>query len=410
MLEGVICGYGAIDGRLVFAFAQDSSRMNGAIDENHAKNNCNLYDIAMKNGAPVVAIFNSCGADVFEGVASLSAYGKIMKAASTASGVIPQIAIINGPCVGLFSAIASSFDFTIKTKEASYYVVSPELNKESKDVSFVASNCEDDVTATASARRIISFIPDNASNGIIKEACNDSPERANVSTVDDLNSLLSSIADNGDVFELYNDYAPEMLTAFADIGGVKCGIVATNFNLNEGRITCKGAKKAASFISFCDAYSIPLVTLVNSFGLDIKEKCNGFSSALAKLSMAYAKSENAKVTIVLEHAIGAAFTLLGSKSIGADVAYALDSSEISALNSDASVAFAWNDRVSLETTRESLVEEWKASLASPVCAASQGEIDDIISAEEIRARICTSLFMLSSKGKKINGRHTVLPL
>ncbi len=410
MLEGVICGYGAINGRLVFAFAQDSSRMNGAIDENHAKKICDLYDMAIKNGAPVVAIFNSYGADIFEGVASLAAYGKIMKAVSTASGVIPQIGIINGPCIGLFSAVASSFDFTIKTKKASYYAVSPELNKESKDVSSVASICEDDASAAAYARRIISFIPDNASNGVIKEISNDSFERANVSTVNDINSLLSSIADNGDVFEVYNDYAPEMLTAFANIGGVKCGVVATNLSVNDGRITCKGAKKAASFISFCDAYNIPLVTLVNSLGLDIKEKCNGFSAALAKLSFAYATSENAKVTIVLEHAIGAAFTLLGSKSIGADVAYALDSSEISALNSEASVAFAWNDKVSLDTTRESLVEEWRTSLSSPVSAASQGEIDDIIAGEEIRARICSALFMLSAKGNKINGKHTVMPL
>jgi acetyl-CoA carboxylase carboxyltransferase component len=411
MLEGVICGYGAIDGRLVFAFAQDSSRMNGAIDENHAKKICKLYEMAIKNGAPVVALLNSCGADIFEGVASLAAYGRISKAVSEASGVIPQIAIVNGPCLGLFSAIASSFDFVIKCGNAPYYVTSPELNKDAKEISSIAIKANDEKESAAYARTILSFIPDNASNGVISEVSADAFDRAiDASLLSNARALVASIADSGRLLEIYSDYAPEMITAFASIGGVKCGVVATDFAVNEGRISSKGAKKAASFVSFCDAYNLPIITLVDSYGLDANAKCASYASNLAKLSMAYAKSENAKVTFILGHAIGAAFSLLGSKAIGADVAYALDSSEISALNSSASVAFAWNDKVTLDTTREELEAEWKASIASPVACASLGEIDDIISVSEIRARACSSLFMLSAKGKKVVGKHTVMPL
>ena len=410
-LEGVICGYGAINGRLVFAFAQDAARKNGAIDENHAKKICSLYEMAIKNSAPVIGIFNSCGADIFEGAASLAAYGKIMKAVSSASGIIPQISIVNGPCLGLFSAVAATFDFVIKVKNAPLYVISPELNKEQKEMSSITSACDDAASAAAYARRLLDYLPDNASNGILSTSCADSLDREiSPALTQDIHALIASIADAGDALQLYSTFAPEAVTYFATIGGVKCGVVATDYNINEGRLTSKGAKKAASFISFCDAYSIPLVTLVNSLGLSVDEKCGCFASELAKLSMAYAQSENAKVTLILDRAIGASFSLLGSKALGADVVYALETSEISALSSEASVAFAWNDKVSLETSRESLVEEWKNSLASPVAAASIGELDDIISAEEIRARICTSLFMLSNKGKKVNGKHSVMPL
>lgn len=410
-LEGVICGYGAINGRLVFAFAQDASRKNGAIDENHAKKICALYDMAIKNSAPVIGIFNSCGADIFEGAAALAAYGKIMKAVSSASGIIPQISIVNGPCLGLFSAVAATFDFVIKVDNAPFYVVSPELNKEQKKPASISTVCDSSASAAAYVRRLIDFIPDNASNGILSADCADALDREiSPALTQEVHALIASIADSGDALQVYDALATETVTYFATVGGVKCGILATDYSVNEGRLSSKGAKKAASFVSFCDAYSIPLITLVNSLGLSVNERCSCFTSELAKLSIAYAQSENAKITVILDRAIGAAFSLLGSKALGADVAYALETSEISALSSDASVAFAWNDKVSLETSRESLVEEWKNSLASPVAAASIGELDDIISAEEIRARICTSLFMLSNKGKKVNGKHTVMPL
>ncbi len=412
LLEGVICGYGAINGRLSFAFAQDASRMKGAIDEAQAKKICELYDLALKNAAPVVAIFNCSGADIFEGAASLAAYGKIMKAVAEASGAIPQIAVINGPCIGTFASVAAMFDYVVKVKDVDYYVTAPALNKNANsEISAISATVDDCASAALHIRAVMDYIPDNASSPICASDCTDDLNKLIADyAANDARTLISCIADNGRYMELYAGYAPEMITAFACIGGVNCGIVATDFSIDEGRITADGANKAAKLISFCDAFNIPIVTLVDSMGLSLKECGNRYASDLAKLSLAYAQAEIPMITITLGHAIGAAFTILGSKAMGADLAYAIETSEISALSSEASVAFAWNDKVSLDVSRESLVEEWKASLASPVAAASVGEIDDIIPVSEIRARICSALLMLAGKGEIIFGKHSVLPL
>lgn len=412
LLEGVICGYGAINGRLAFAFAQDASRMKGAIDANNAKKICELYDLALKNAAPVVAIFNCSGADIFEGAASLAAYGKIMKAVSEASGAIPQMAIINGACIGTFASIAAMFDYVVKVKTSSFYVTAPELNKSAgAELSAISDIVDDASSAALHIRAVIDYIPDNASSGISVSECTDDLNRLISDTAaDDVRTLIASIADNGRYMELYAGYASEIVTAFTTVGGVNCGIVATDFAVNEGRITSDGANKTAKLISFCDAFNIPLVNLVDSMGLSINENGNRYASDLAKLSLAYAQAEIPMVTVTLGHAVGAAFTLLGSKAIGADIAYAIESSEISALSADASVAFAWNNKISLETSREELENEWKSSLASPVAAASVGEIDDIISTSEIRARICSALLMLAGKGEIIFAKHSTLTL
>ena len=199
-----------------------------------------------------------------------------------------------------------------------------------------------------------------------------------------------------------------MICALAKIGGIPCGVLATDPSCDDGRITPTMAKKAAKLLSFCDAFSIPVVTLVDSVGFSIHADQGGeiFASDLARLASAYASSRCPKVTVVTGRACGGAFAFLGSKAIGADIAYAVDTAEISALPSDAAVAFAWNDKVTSGEVREELVSEWRNSLASPVAAASTGEIDDIISASELRARVCSALYMLSFKGSAAR-RHAV---
>ena len=411
LLEGVICGYGAVNGRLSFAFAQDDSRLNGAIDENHAKKICDLYDLAMKNAAPVIGIFASSGANIFEGVSALAAYGRIIKSVSDASGAIPQIAIINGACVGTSASIAAMFDFVIKVKNAPYYVTDPSLNKNAAELSAITAVAENSNEAAGYARALMEYLPDNASSEISVADCTDDLNKAlDEAAANDARYLISSISDNGQYIELYANYAKEMITAFSTIGGVRCGVIATDFSIDEGRITSDGANKATKLISFCDAFNIPVVNLVDSMGLSTSENGNRYASDIAKLSIAFAQAEIPMVTVILGHAIGASYALLGSKAIGADVAYAIDTAEISALPSDASVAFAWNNKVSTETSRGELEQEWRTSLASPVAAASVGEIDDIISASEIRARICSALLMLAGKGEMIFAKHSTLPL
>ena len=413
--EGVICGYGAIDGKLVFAFVEDATRMGGAIDERHAKKIVDVYRMALNNGAPVIGIFNSNGTDIFEGTAGLAAYGTIIKAVTRASGVIPQIAYIAGNCIGTCAAIASMFDIVVKKDDASLYVSSPSLTGEMNAQDAIVSYTGTEDLCLGYIISLISFLPENSSVGIqTPEICTDNLNRklGNLDFGGDALATISIIADNSMFIELTHDYAPGATTAFSVIGGVKCGIVATSYSHNEGRIDIASARKISKFVGLCDSFSIPVVTLVDSMGFAINKKNEPiFAPELAKLAMTYASSTCPKITIYLGHAIGASFVLLGSKSLGADLVYATEESEIGALSAASGVAFAWDKYITEETTREQLVAEWKTSVSSPVNAASSGEIDDIISITELRARICSALLMLSAKGKSnFIADHKVLPL
>jgi acetyl-CoA carboxylase carboxyltransferase component len=413
--EGVICGYGAIDGKLVFAFVEDASRMGGAIDERHARKISDLYKMALNNGAPVIGIFNSNGTDIFEGTAGLAAYGRIMSCVTKASGVIPQIAYVAGNCIGTCAAIASMFDIVVKNEKASLYVSSPALTGENNAQDAIVSYCGSEEQCLGYIINLISFLPSNSSVGIqASEICTDNLNRklGNLDFGGDALAIISVIADNGMFLELTHEYAPSISTFFATIGGVKCGVVASSYAQNEGRIDAGVARKTSKFVTLCDSFSIPVVTIVDSLGLAINKKNEQiFAPELAKLGMAYAASTCPKVTIILGHAIGASFVLLGSKSLGADLVYVTEESEIGALTAQSGVAFAWDKYITEENTREDLVAEWKLNVSSPANAAASGEIDDIISISELRARICSALLMLSAKGDSTAiSRRKVLPL
>jgi acetyl-CoA carboxylase carboxyltransferase component len=264
------------------------------------------------------------------------------------------------------------------------------------------------------ARILLSYLPSNASEGALVSAAADSINRTlgNVSFGEDVRNAVAAIADNSVFTEITRDFAPEMFTAFATLGGVRCGILG-NRTLGGGSVIgAEEARKAARFVSFCDAFAIPLITLVDTDGFAFCSEANNtpYATCLSSLAMAYAKAKTAKITVVLGRAIGGAFTILGSKSVGADVVYALSSAEIGALPTDASVAFAWNGLVSENITREELESEWRASLASPVAAACRGEIDDIITVDEMRQKILSALYMLTSKTLGVSKRHPILPL
>ena len=412
--EGVICGYGAIDGKLAFAFAEDASRMGGVIDERHAKKIADLYNLAIKNGAPVIGIFNSNGTDIFAGTAGLAAYGKIMASVSAASGVIPQIAFVSGKCIGLSSAIAAMFDFTVKADDAELYVSSPALtgaeNAQNSLVAFsgTANQCAGYI------RNLISFLPMNSDSGIFVESCTDNLNRmiGELDFAGEARSVIATIADNGVFYEVSAEFAPAIVTAFATIGGVRAAIVANSFANNEGRLDVASARKISRFVNFCNSFSVPVVTLVDSNGLviDKENEINFFAPELARLAQAYACANVPKVTVIIGHAIGASFVLLGSKALGADVVYCTDDAEVCALSAESGVAFAWDKYITLEKSRESLVEEWRADVASPARAAASGEIDDIISTNELRARICSALLMLCAKGQNAIVGSKVLPL
>lgn len=431
-LEGVVCGYGAVDGRLVFAFAQDSSRMKGAVGAMHAKKICDLYDLAIKNGAPVIGIFDSAGAYIMEGVEALAGYGKIMKKVSEASGVIPQIAVIAGNCGGAMTTVASMFDIVVGAKTASFYVNPPfvmnELDKEAKlgKIETAAKNgqinavCDTDTDAMVYVRKLLSYIPQNNTDGTAYAATADEINRL-TPAVDaiiasegyNMADVIGAISDDAAFLELSADYAGSMLTGFIALNGMVVGVVANNPAVKNGKLTACAAKKAARFISFCDCFDIPLLTLVDTEGYDtsVEAEKGQYGAALAKLASAYAASEMAKVTVVLGKAYGAAYTIMGSKSIGADVALATETAKISAMPTKSAVAFAWNEKVTDNAKRAEIEAEWDSVMASPVVAAKTGEIDDIISTGELRQRTSAAFEMLGAKNALVDvKRHNNLPL
>ena len=403
--EGVITGYGAVDGRLVFAFVQDSSRMKGAFGEAQAKKICSIYDMAMKAGAPVIGVFDSCGAKIAEGAGAMAAYAKVMKKAADASGYIPQIAVITGVCAGSAAAFAAMSDFVIASEDAELYVTAGA----SKNIATSAKNGIVDIVCAqgevaAKAKELLMFLPQDCDSEAIVENEDDlnrlTPEIEALLGKGEIKKIIASVADNGKVLEVASEYAPEMISAFISVGGYSCGVVATDSSVNDGSITAKGADKAAGFVNLCSSFGIPVVTLVDSIGVVSDSDDAEYASSLASLAFSYAQAQSACVTAVVGKAYGVAGTVFGTKSVGADVVYATDNAEISALSPDAAVYFLNQSEIAAsadpEATRKAKMAEWKEQYASPVEAARLGEVDDIVLAEELRQRICAAIEMMNA--------------
>ena len=418
--EGVLCGYGAVDGKLAFAFVQDSGRTKGAFGERHAKKIENVYSLAVKNGAPVIGVFDSAGAVVYDGASALAAYGRFMKCVSDASGIIPQIAVVDGICGGSSAVVASMFDFTVTIKDKSkLYVNSPfVIGAEAGSSDFAAANgisaygAKDEADAFSYVRALVGMLPENNADGAFCENGDDMNRLVSFDAQKyKVSELIEQIADNGKITSLYSDYAKNMLLGFASFGGVTTGVVACDPE-NKGILDIKAARAISKLVSFCDSFSLPVLTLVDSEGLDVSLEAESaaYASELARLAYAYTSSSNAKLTVVVGKAYGGAFTLLGSKSVGADMALALPTACISVLSPEASVAFVWNSKVG-EQSREELEKEWAEKCASATDACDRGEIDDIVAPEELRARICAGLSMLASKAEGTpTRRHANMPL
>ncbi len=420
-LGGVVCGYGAIGGKLVYAFAQDSDRNRGAVDAVQAKKLAALYEMAQKNGAPVVGVFDSAGAIVEDGASVLSAYGTLLGAVSAASGVIPQVAVISGVCAGMAATVAAMFDVVITAGEsAALYVNAPFLvGKEIGTAEYTAHtglsslSAESEEDAFSKVAALIELLPSNNEEGVVAEEITDDINRR-VSVADLTGkALLDELCDAGRFLELGEDYAPELITGFGVLGGVTVGVVASDRSVKGGAITCDGAKKAARMVSICDSFSIPVITLIDSVGVEVSPEAEGapLAAQLGKLAMAYSTADTAKITAVVGKAYGAAFTLLGSKALGADMVLALHESEISVMAPASAVAFLWNGRITESVSRSDLEKEWIETKASPEAAAADGSIDDVVPAGELRQRLCSAVYMLLAKHPGTPARkHCNLPL
>lgn len=400
--EGVITGCGAVDGRLVFAFIQDFSNGRAAFTAAHAKKICALYDKAMRAKAPVVAVLASAGAKLSEGIDAVSGYGAVIKKSNKAKNVIPQISVIAGACGGILSALASGFDFTVADEKNGELYVLPESDESKRKGVKADILCSKDELAAKTAE-LISYIPSNSGDGTVCMLTEDDVNRpsdsveAIVNTNGDAKELISALADNGAFYELTADKAKELVTGFAFINDRCVGIVANQPTENGGALTCGAAKKAARFIDFLGRFGVPVLTLVNTEGFGGKE-CGCYSDAIASMAAAYAGCESPKVTAVVGKAYGSAFTLMGSKELGADYVFALDNAVISVMKPETAVEFVWDDKVKAasdpEAARAELKKEWISVTASPLSAARTGCIDDIVAYPELRQRIAAAFEIL----------------
>ena len=386
--DGVICGYGAVSGKLAFAFVQDCDRTKGAFDEAGARKIEMLYEMAIKNGAPVIGVFDSAGAVVLDGSAALSAYGRFVSCVAKASGIVPQIAVYDGICTGMALTIANMFDLSVKVEGKAELYLTATANE--KDM-LCAIDAKDEDEAFAAVRNLVEILPQNNKDDASQMSGDDAARAVSVAGLTG-KALVEALADNGVFTEIYAKESG-IVTGFAFLGGTLCGVIASNTACDAGKIGFLGAKKAADMISFCDRFGIAVLTLVDSEGL-----CNcACPKCTARLAMAYANATCAKVTAVVGKAYGAGFTLLGSKSLGADIELALDSAVISVMSPESAVAFLMNDQITAEKSRADVEKEWCDKYASAVCAAEKGDIDDIVEEATLRARICSALYMLSSK-------------
>ena len=377
--DAVITGYGSVNGKLAFAFVQDSDRKAGALDEIGADKIQKLYAQALRVGAPVIGVFDSAGAVVYDGASALSAYGRVMALCSEASGVIPQIALVSGSCTGMAASIAAMFDLTVAEGE--------QVND------ITAVKAED---AVAAVRALVELLPRNNKDVNAIDPTDD-PGRPVA-----LEHGVDTIADNAALTRIYEGIGEDVTAALTRMGGTTVGLISL-----KGKLSVAGARKAARLVSFCDSFSIPVVTLVDSEGPDNDEP--GFPLAYGKLAKAYATATTAKVTAVVGKAYGASFTLMGSRALGADLALALEGSVISVLAPETAVAFAMNDKITAEVSRADVEAEWRETYASPLAAAESGDIDDVIPEAELRARIISALYMLAEKADGIPDRKHGVP-
>ena len=424
--EGVICGYGAVDGRLVFAYAQDASRTNGAFSKAAAEKVAGLYDLALKNGAPVISMFDSQGAVITEGIDVLAGYGKIMKKSASVKGKIPQIAVILGDACGAGSVLASMADAAVICEGAAFSLTPANVlinagadkaagsAKYAAEQGYVADYAATPDEALASAKAILSYLPSNRLDKNVYAGAEDDANRATPEVAAiaakaeyDVHEVIASVADGGTYKELTAEKAKAVVTAFAFIGGLPCGIVANNPAVKSGKLCAGGLRKAAGFIKLCDAFGMPVLTLVGTAGFD--ENCEAGGGRVpeltAALAGAYASATVPVVTVNLGESYGTAYTVMGSKSLGADLVYALDSAKIGVLKPSSSVAMLWTEKLAGAKApiekRKSLEEEWELYMTTPILAANAGQVDDIIPAEQLRAKIASALEMLSMKSEFI---------
>ncbi|HNR04647.1 MAG TPA: carboxyl transferase domain-containing protein [Bacillota bacterium] len=429
--EGVVTGYGTVDGRLVYAYAQDFTVIGGSLGEMHAKKICKVLDLALRMGAPVVGMNDSGGARIQEGVDALSGYGNIFYRNTIASGVVPQISVIMGPCAGgaVYSPALTDFTFMVD-KTSQMFITGPQVikavtgeevspeelggamthNRTSGVAHFISS---DDKACIQDIKRLLSFLPsNNLETAPIFETDDDInriEEQLNEIVPDnpnkpyDMRDIIRAIVDNGDFMEVQEYYAQNIITAYARINGASIGIIANQPKVLAGCLDINASDKAGRFIRTCDAFNIPILNLVDVPGFlpGTNQEYGGIIRHGAKMLYAYSEATVPKVTLIVRKAYGGAYLAMCSKDLGADMVFAWPSAEIAVMGPDGAANIIFKKDIEGAEdpvqTRAEKIQEYKDKFATPYIAAKRGYVDSVIEPSESRPRLANAFEMLASK-------------
>jgi len=443
--DAVVTGYGHIDERLVFIFAQDFTVFGGSLSEVVGEKICKVMDLAMKMGAPIIGLNDSGGARIQEGVVSLSAYGEIFLRNTLASGVIPQISVILGPCAGgaVYSPALTDFVMIVRGT-GQMYITGPDVIKavtgedvtheelggadthvSKSGVAHFAYDSEEE--CLTELRRLLSFLPNNnMEDPLILPAADDPTRRdetlaeivpADSSKPYDMKTVIKRVVDDGDFMEVHEKYAPNIIVGFARFNGHPTGIVAQQPAYLAGVLDIEASVKGARFIRFCDAFNIPLVTFpdVPGFMPGTDQEYRGIINHGAKLIYAYAEATVPKISVLTRKAYGGAYIVMSSKHLGGDINYAWPTAEIAVMGAEGAVNIVFRREISgsdhPEETRKKLIEDYSDRFANPYVAAGRGYIDDIIDPAETRIKIIVALKMLDNKKDSLPPKkHGNIPL
>jgi propionyl-CoA carboxylase beta chain len=439
--DGVVTGYGSIHGRPVFVFSQDFTVFGGSLSEAHAQKICKIMDTAMRVGAPVIGINDSGGARIQEGVASLGGYAEVFQRNVTASGVIPQISLIMGPCAGGAVYSPALTDFIFMVKDSSYmFVTGPDVVKTVTHEEVTAEDLggaithttrsgvadlafDNDVEALMMVREFFNYLPLNNREKAPARECEDPPERdefsldtlvpENPNQPYDMRELITKVADDGEFFELQPEHAANILIGFGRMGGQSVGFVANQPLVLAGCLDIKSSIKAARFVRFCDAFNIPVVTFVDVPGFlpGTAQEYGGIIKHGAKLLYAYAECTVPKVTVITRKAYGGAYDVMSSKHLRGDVNFAWPAAEIAVMGAKGAVEIIFRSEKDNPEKLAAREAEYREKFANPFIAGARGYIDDVIMPHGTRRRICRALAML--REKKIDEpwrKHGNLPL
>jgi len=439
--DGVVTGWGTINGRMVYVFSQDFTVFGGSLSETHAQKICKIMDMALQNGAPVIGLNDSGGARIQEGVASLAGYAEVFQKNVLASGVVPQISVIMGPCAGGAVYSPAMTDFIFMVKDTSYmFVTGPDVVKtvtneivtaeelggastHTKKSSVADGAFENDVEALAEIRRLFDFLPLNNRERAPTRPFFDDVARIepsldtlipdNPNQPYDMKELILKVADEGDFFEVQKDYAANIITGFIRIEGQTVGVVANQPMVLAGCLDIDSSRKAARFVRFCDAFEIPILTLVDVPGFlpGTSQEYGGVIKHGAKLLFAYGEATVPKVTVITRKAYGGAYDVMSSKHLRGDFNYAWPTAEIAVMGAKGAVEILYRSELGDRDKIAERTKEYEGRFANPFVAAEKGFIDEVIMPHSTRRRVARAFASLRTK-KLANPwkKHDNIPL